>query len=319
MIFFLYGPDTYRSRQKLNELKAKFLADVDKSSLNLTVFEGKNLKPAEFRSAVSTPPFLARKRMVVITDLLGDNKNKDLPSEIIALLDNDKLLADVILIFWESGKVDRRTALFKRLDREKYVSEFALLSDSELKRWITTEIKKQNAKIEPAALERLLQLLGSDLWEVTTEVGKLAAYADGKTITVAEVNAFVKGKFDDNIFNFVDAISAKNQQRAYQLLSDQLDSGAHELYLLTMLIRQFRILLQVRSLLDEGAADAATVARELGLHPFVAKKSLVQVRHFSLDALTAIYQQLVATDLQIKTSRADARTLLDLLLIKIMS
>ena len=40
MIFFLFGPDTYRSRQKLQELKEKFIHDIDPSSNSLTMLDG---------------------------------------------------------------------------------------------------------------------------------------------------------------------------------------------------------------------------------------------------------------------------------------
>lgn len=319
MIFFLYGPDTYRSRHKLKELTDKFIKEVDQSELNLSYSDGAKIKVEELNSAVATPPFLARKRMVVVTDLLSKNKDKELGRQVIELLEKETMLKDVVLIFWESAKVDERTVLFKRLAKEKYAQKFDLFNEFEVKSWIRLEIKHRGGNIASAGIDRLSQLAGNDLWQLNSEVDKLIAYKNSKTIEEADVVVLVKGRFDDNIFDFVDAIANKNQKLAMHLLSDQLNSGANELYLLTMLIRQFRILLQVKDLTADSLASQQQVAVELGLHPFVARKALQQVRNFSADKLKSIYRELLATDVKIKTSYAAPETLFGLLLVKIMN
>ena len=319
MIFFLYGPDTYRSRQKLRELKEKFLADIDQSSLNLTVLDGAEINIEKINSAVATPPFLARKRMVVVINLFSQSKSKDLGQQIIELLDKENLTKDVILVFWEGDKVDERKSLFKRLAKEKYAQKFDLLRSHEVKNWIRAEMKKQGGLINAGAIEKLAELAGNDLWEVSSEIAKLVAYKDKSTIEVSDVVKLVRGKFDDNIFNFVDAIANKNTKQAYKLLADQLNSGANDLYLLAMLIRQFRILLQVKDLTEGRSISPSQVASELKIHPFVVKKALLQIKNFSAGQLKSIYRQLLATDVKIKTNWADSRVLFDLLLTKIMN
>lgn len=318
MIFFLYGPDTYRSRQKFRELKKKFLTDVDQSALNLTILDGGKLKIEEFNSAIATPPFLARKRMVIVTDLLTQNKDKGINQQVIELLDKENLLKEIILIFLESDKVDQRSALFKRLAKEKYAQKFDLLKDPELKNWLNLEIKQRGGKISSAALVKFIELAGNDLWEVNSEIDKLIAYKNQQTIELTDVEKLVKSKFDDNIFNFVDAIANKNKKLAHKLLTDQLNSGANELYLLAMLIRQFRILLQVKDLMAGQFMNKQQIAGQIGLHPFVAQKAIYQIKNFSSKKLRQIYRQLLATDVKIKTNYATPQVLFDLLLINIM-
>lgn len=319
MIFFLYGPDNYRSRQKMKELKAKFLTDIDSSSLNLTILDGEKIKIEDFNSAVATPPFLARKRMVIVANLISGNKNKEINKQVVEILAKENLLKDIILVFWEGDKVDERTSLFKRLAKEKYAQRFDLFKDQELKNWLRLEVKHHGGSIAGGAIDKLVESVGNDLWEASSEIAKLVAYKDKKTIEAEDVTALVRGKFDDNIFNFIDAIAAKNQKLALHLLEDQLDSGANELYLLTMLIRQFRILLQVKSLAAGYKISSREVAEELKLHPFVAQKALYQIKNFSEKQLEEIYRQLLAVDVKIKTNWSESRVLFSLLLTKIMS
>jgi len=318
MIFFLYGPDTYRSRQKLKELKDKFFKEVDSSSLNLSFLDGAKMKIEEFNSAIATPPFLSRKRMIVVSDLLSRKADADFNKLMLELLEKENLLKDVILIFIESVEPDKRTVLFKRLSAEKYAQEFGFLTDLEMKNWLRLEVKNRGGKISPPAIDKFVFLVGSDLWTASSEIDKLVSYKAGGVIEPGDVEEMVKGKFDENIFNFVDAIANKNKKLAHKLLTDQLASGANELYLLTMLIRQFRILLLVKDLTGGEGGKKQSVAREMGIHPFVAQKALAQIRNFSDKKLREIYQKLLETDLKIKTSWADSRVLFDLLLVEIM-
>ncbi|MFA5075916.1 MAG: DNA polymerase III subunit delta [Patescibacteria group bacterium] len=320
MIFFLYGPDTFRARQKLNELKEKFVKEVDESSLNLTYLSGKNLDIAQFNQAVATPPFLARKRMVIIDNLLSNEPDQELTKQILEILGKEDLIKDILLIFLETDDFKRDGVLSKRLIKEKYAQEFELLKDSELRNWLRVEFRNRGGKISSTALERLAGLVGNDLWQLNSEIDKLIAYAGDNSIEEKDVTELVRGRFDDNIFHLIDAIAAKNSRLAHQLLSEQFDSGADELYILTMLTRQFRILLQTRELAEANRQITKTqVASQLGVHPFVAQKALGQIKNFSAAKLKDIYRQLLDADVRIKTNYATVPVIFDLLLSKIIN
>jgi len=104
--------------------------------------------------------------------------------------------------------------------------------------------------------------------------------------------------------------------RALQLLHHQLAHNAAPIYLLAMITRQFRLLLQWRDLVERGVAfDQATA--QLKLHPFVARKTAEQARNFSLPQLEAIYQKLLDSDIAIKTGRHEPMLALDLLVVEL--
>ena len=79
-----------------------------------------------------------------------------------------------------------------------------------------------------------------------------------------------------------------------------------------MIVRQFRILIQVKDLSSQGLA-ASTVAKQAGLHPFVAEKAGRQAMNFSMGQLEMIYARLLETDLAIKTGQTEEVLALDTL------
>ncbi len=308
MIIFLHGEDTYRSREKLKGLKDKFVREVDSSRMNLDVIEASDIDFGKFRSMVGASPFLAKKRMVVFLNLA---KNKNIQAEAAEFLaDEDR--DDSILIFWEEGRVNNK--LFKFLSQQKYKQEFEPLSDLSLGRWIGEKVSERGGKIEQPAVRALVEYVGNNLWLLSNEINKLIAYKNGREIKKADVEELVHTKFDDNIFGLVDALGVKNKKQALKLLDNQLKFGSTPFYIISMLVRQYRILLQAHENIDLPSKD---LSAKTGLHPFVAKKALAQARKYKFSDLQRIYCELLSMDKKIKSSSLDPELLVDLLIAEV--
>jgi len=323
MIIFIYGEDTYRSSQKLKEIKDKFIKEVDESSMNLTTLDGAGLKFEEFNQQVKASPFLSRKRMIIVKNLISDNKSKEIQKEVVELLNQKGKKDDDanIIVFWEStdhSKTKSKNALWDRLIKEKFAQEFKPLTPTQLNSWVQNQIEIQGGKIEKQAIPLLASAVGNDLWQMNNEITKLINYRKNKIITQQDIESLVKAKYDDDIFKLVDALGNKDKKQAVKLISDQLNLGSNEMYLLSMLIRQFRILLLIKDLQnDNQGISKDQIAKELRLHPYVAQKALYQSRNFKFAQLKLIYQYLLNIDLQIKTSSAKPKLLFDMFVAQI--
>jgi DNA polymerase-3 subunit delta len=110
----------------------------------------------------------------------------------------------------------------------------------------------------------------------------------------------------------MDVIGQKDKAKAFNLMTDQLASGANEMYLFTMLVRQFRLLRQVKELLaQEKLASNFEIAKRIGCHPFVAQKIVNQVNYFTLEGLKKIFSQLLEIEHQMKTTGNSFRLMFD--------
>jgi DNA polymerase III subunit delta len=83
-----------------------------------------------------------------------------------------------------------------------------------------------------------------------------------------------------------------------------------------MVVRQFRLLIQTREILD-GRGNQNDVARALGVHPFVAEKTTGQAARFSIDSLEAIYHRLLKIDEGVKTGQVTLDLALDTLVVEL--
>lgn len=323
MIIFLYGQDTYRSREKLRALKEKFIREVDKSGFNLVELDGEKVGVDEFMNAVGTQSFLCNKRMVVVENLLTKSKKTKDKEAILEYLKKGNFIDvkdDVnIIVFWEDGEPDKRTAIFKFLDKSKYKEKFANLSNNQMGKWVKQRVKQKGGQIEEQAISWLVGELGTDMWLVANELDKIVSYCKGRAVTRQDVDTLIQGKLDNNIFNLTDAVAQKNKALALKLINGQLESGINQMYLFTMIVRQFRILLQIKDEIERGGGfiNNYELAKSLSLHPFVVQKALQQVAAYSLEQLKSIYEKLLEIDLKMKSTRLSPEALLNLLVVSI--
>jgi DNA polymerase-3 subunit delta len=181
-------------------------------------------------------------------------------------------------------------------------------------RWIESETKKLGGRIEPDAAARLSEMVGEDPRIATQELTKLLTYVNyARPVTLLDVERVSIVSAQGNVFELVDALGQGDGKKAQQVLHQLLDEEeAFELW--GMVIRQFRLLLQARELLDAGES-VTQIQKELGLHEFVAQKVTSQAKRFSLSALESIYHNLLEIDEGAKTSQVPLDLALDLLVV----
>jgi DNA polymerase-3 subunit delta len=110
-------------------------------------------------------------------------------------------------------------------------------------------------------------------------------------------------------------LSNGNGRSAQHLLHRLLESE-DPFSLWGMVVRQFRLLIQAREILD-GRGNKDDVARALGVHPFVAEKTTQQAGRFSVESLEFVYHKLLAIDEGVKTGQVTLDLALDTLVVEL--
>jgi DNA polymerase-3 subunit delta len=193
---------------------------------------------------------------------------------------------------------------------------FMLPRPWEMTGWIVNETKSQGGEIEPAAAAKLAEMVGVDTRQAGQEIAKLLAYVNWeRQVRVQDVEAVSIVTAQESVFDFVDALANGDSKSAQHLLHRLLENeDAFSLW--GMVIRQFRLLLMAREVLDSrGSKD--DVARALGVHPFVAEKTTGQARAFDLPVLEQIYHKLLEIDEGAKTGQFTLDLALDTLVMEL--
>jgi len=324
MLIFLYGQDTYRSRQKLNEIIGRY-KKIHKSGLNLKYFEGGELSLEDLKDEIQQVSMFAEKKMIVLNGVLGGGRvasNQEFKESF--LKDSKKFInSKDIILFFEVGEVPRNNSFFKLLKKYGESQEFEPLKGEQLRGWVKKEFENLKTKIDEKALIKLIEFVGNNLWQMGNEIKKLVSYKlryPNPEISKGDVELLVKPKIEPDIFKTIDAIAIKNKKQALELIHKHLERGDSPLYLLSMINFQFRNLLIMKSQ-ELGskfyAGDMRMLTEKLKMHPYVIQKSTQQARKFNFEELKKIYQKIFQVDLSIKTGKVGPETALDLFIAEI--
>lgn len=312
MIIFLYGPDNFRSRQKLAEIVEQN-KKTHKSGLNLISLDCLNSDFQDFKNAFETISMFESKKLIVLKNVfsnaLFEKSLQGCKEQMMGSKDN--------IVFFEDGKIDSRKSFFKFLKEKALSHEFKELRGSDLRKWIIKEFQKYRLEPDLKAVDLLSLYFASDTWRISNEIKKIAANKLGKSrVSEEDVKNLTRASAEMSIFKAIEAVSAKNKKLSFECVHSLLEKGEHPLYLLSMINYQFRNLLLVKDLL-ERKTQYHLMSEKSGLHPFALKKSLEQCGYFSLAELKKIYQKIFQADLSAKTGKADPEIALDFLLASI--
>lgn len=321
MILFLFGKDTFRSRQQLHRMITKFKADRDPSGMNVVQLDaGKNNDADQVIEQILAAPFLAERRLVVCENLLI-SKQLELRKNLLARIEDANLPDSTVLLIWEGTdtfKTKDAKEMFERLRKEKYAQEFSPLTGVKLSGWIAEEAAARGGKMEPPAISYLAANTKGNMWSVNSLLDQLIAYKGSAPVTLSDVKLFLDERADDNIFNLVDALIAKQGPRVFAMMREQYRNGEDAGYLFAMILRQCRILLGIRDFLDrEPGAHSELMAGKLKLHPFVVKKTIPFAKKYSLAELRRMYEDLLQIDVKTKTGQGEQSVLLDVFVAKV--
>lgn len=323
--YVFHGADEFTRAETLADFKRR-LGPPDTVDLNTTILDGGTLTLAKLRHACETIPFLAEKRLVIVEGLLtrlAPRKDRELSTSqrelLTALADYLPRLPETTrLVFIEDKPLPARHSMLQLAQQEErgYVKRFDPPDAKVLPRWIEKRVRKYGGEIEPQAAQQLAAVVGTDLRLLDQEIIKLVTYTQsptgGQAITIADIEAVVPYAQAAVVFDLVDALGRRDGRTAAQTLHRLLDAGEHPLGLLAMIVRQFRLLIQVKELKAERATPR-DIAKTLRLHPFPARKLHTQATHFTAAQLEAVYRHLLDTDVAIKTGKIDPEVALDLL------
>ena len=333
MFYILHGEEEFSRSEEVARLKAQ-IAEDGMGDLNIAVLDGRNLNLTELIEACNTLPFLTSRRLIIVEDYLqrlsGRSRGqKDQEQESSArMAEEARKLADYLpnlppttrLVFVERRALERSHPIVKLAAKqpEGHVREFSALDAGAVQRWIAKRAEQKGVAITREALSRLAAHVGSDLRLLDGELEKLAAYAGyAGRIEADAVDLLVSAAQEANIFALVDALGMRSRPDALRELQRLLDDGANELYLLSMIARQLRLLITAKDLAEAQGLRGDALLKGLGTpHRFVADKLVRQAQQFQAEELVALMGELLRIDQEIKTGRLEGPLAIELFVVR---
>ena len=331
MFYIMYGQDNFSLHEELSKIKSS-LGNPEMLAVNTNVLEGRQLSLSQLQDICNTVPFLHQVRLVIVEGLLqrfdpekkpGRRASKSQSKSNAELKEWQELgsyikkMPETTVLVLIDGKLDaKKNGLLKHVISVAEVKIFPELKDAALHQWIKRRIAEEGGKVSDKAINLLGELVGSDLWNLNSEIGKVLAFSYGRSITEEDVRQVTSYAREANIFAFVDAILEGRRKEAQQLLHRLLLGGVAPPQILSMVTRQLRLILMAKELSPRVPKQEAM--GRLGINKdWLLDKLLRQARVHTMANIKRAYHQLLEADVAIKTGKYDGDLAVELLVMEL--
>ena len=307
-VYLLYGDEDSLTLQYKNKLLRALVTEGD--TMNFSRFEGKEAQVPALIDLAETMPFFAEHRVILVEDS-GFFKNAA-PQLAEYLPDMPETTC---MIFIEK-EVDKRSKTYKSLKDIGRMVEFKTPDEKMLTRWVLTVLQKNGKKLTQPTMQLFLEKAGNSMGNIDRELEKLICYVgDREIIQMDDVEEICTGQTENRIFDMIHMMAEKRQKEALELYYDLLALKEPPMRILFLLVRQFNILLQVKTIVAAGM-EQNQIADRAGLRSFTIRRYRSEAGHFSVQKLKEALRDCARAEEDVKTGRLDDRLSVELILVK---
>jgi len=308
--YFLFGADPC-----LIELAVKGLTravqEANEGQVVPVTLDLDDTSVEEFVNTAQSLSMFAPRQLLVVKGVMKLREHQG--KRLVQYFSNPNPQTIALFLAGDLDRDQRKKKIFDILSSGTEVLELAPLEPREVAAWLQHQAKARDCALEPDAIRFLLDLQGTDLGRLQQELEKAVLYAGGEkriTVTVVEaVSGFAAGH---TLFEFLDAIAARNKARALALVEEIFFTGKETGLAFWWFGQQLRQWLQFREL--AGKTPAGIIGKQVGVYnPQAAQRMQEQAKRFSRQSLFQAVQRLASVDDKIKSSSVDTRFTMELL------
>ena len=288
-VHLVLGEDEFLAERATKKIIAEAGDGVEVSTLRAgEVTEGEI-------AMVTSPSLFAEDRVVLVknTELAGKE-----PTEI--LLQACVNPAPGITLIVEHTGGGRQKAMVKKFAKVAEVHKADALKDNERRSWLMEEFRSHGVRPTPDVVAAVLESVGSDLRELASAVSQLVADTDGE-ITVAAVREYYVGVAEVAGFDIADQAVAGRADRALASTRRALQLGISPVTIAAALAHKVGDIAKLYGV----RGNPEQIARTVGMHPFVAKKTMQVARQWSSRAVSEAVVIVADLDAEVKGQGGD--------------
>ena len=313
--YLLSGTAPYFIDQIVNAL-TKGLIDEAAQDFDHSIFYGKDTSVQQILETAKRYPMLSKYHLVVVKE--AQYLKDDL--EPLATYAKAPLSQTILVYCHKYGFFDKRTKLYKEVQKKGTVMDFKPLYENQLPNWIQARATLFKLKISPKESTLLAECLGADLSKIEKELEKLGLVVPSdRIVTDQMIEEHIGFSKDFNNFQLQKAIGLKQFSKSFQIIQYMTKNPKKHPIVLTLstLHSFFRKLL-----LFHGLPNPSQAAKVLGVNPYFIGDYQQAARFFSMKQTSAALALILEADFKSKGVGGNANnpfSILNELLIKIFT
>ncbi len=312
-VYYLFGEDTYildKTIKDLEKYTEPFLAsDFDK---DIMYAEDTNL--SEIISVASSFPFGSEKKFVVVKEFEKISNKKDLLGYINSPADFTRLILE------HRGSISNlESEPYKSLLKNNFMYEAAEPKGEVLVEWIQ-QYAEDNGKIIPADVASVLvEMVGENRSLIETQLENMFIFLGEKKEIDIEVIKILSAKYKEyTIFDLQNALGTKSKRKSFEIAFNLIEKEVDPAFIIVMLTKYFTGILRVNEIKTSGIPEFEA-AKIIGTHHYYLQNYYNARKIYSDEELINISRALLNADIAVKTTSADDKTIITILLTEIFN
>ncbi len=320
MLTALIGNDDFEIDGICSGIRETVLPE-ELTDINTTILDSTRNNLQDLIAHCNTIPFMSNLRLVIVHEffsLITETSQKS------TKVNSDKSDWSLVRDFLDSiPDTTHLVIIDENLPKIRGVSDYVKTHSKflqlqlpriyEMPQWISGQAKKIGVSIDQAAISALVESIGNNKRLIDQELKKLNLYSNGTKISLADVKETVALVREASIFSAVDSIFECDPNRSFNLIKRILDDGNSPSYIITMIVRQVRLLMLCKDLRFHGLSDV-DIGKRLSLAPFVMKKIFQYEKSIEMFNLKSMHKLLLEADYALKSVATSPEMILDLLI-----
>ena len=320
-LYLFHGEEHYLRDHYLQMLQNKLL-DGPARDFNYHRFTQESLDLQGLADAVDALPMMAQNSFVQVEDWDLSKLSEDNRETLVTILSDIPDYCTVVFVFdTVEFKIDGRQKKLKEALDQGLTVEFCRQSPRELNTWIRRHFRSHGKEIGDKQCEYLTFVTGGTMTALSSEIGKIAAYASGTVITDQDINAVVIPVLDAEVFDLTDAIVEGDYEKALVKLRTLMQMQQEAIPLLAAIGGQIRRLLLAKVAMgagkgEAGVAELMKASTGRAPHPYVLQKTITTARRVSEEFCAKAVTLCMEADVRLKGFSGDDQRTLELLLLQ---
>ncbi|MCC6601271.1 MAG: DNA polymerase III subunit delta [Crocinitomicaceae bacterium] len=293
-VYFLMGEEPYFIDLITDYIEDHVLDEASKA-FGQTIMYGRDVSLRQILSLAQSFPMMGDKQVLIVKEAQDLDEWKK--SENLEIL--EKYLThptpSTLLVFSFKGKgPDKRTRLFKSLDKSGVVFESTKVKEYKMPEWIEKYVQHKGFKIPAAVAQMLAEYLGTSLSKVVNEMNKLAIVLPaGATITAQIVEENIGISKDYNVWELQKALGQKDVLKANRII-DYFEANPKENPIQKVIPSLFGYFNKLN--IYQALKDKKDAAKEMGMNPYALNDYKEAAKKYSPAKLESIISYLRETD-----------------------
>ena len=292
--YLIAGTDRPKIDRAVERLRRRFSADA------VEIHAAAELTGADAVAACNALGLFADEGRLIVLEGVEEWKAPDAKE----IADYLKAPAPATTLALVGGELKKDSPLAKAVSAGKGELLIWDVPQRSLQRWISEQFGLHGTKAEPEACRALLELVGDDVYDLSSEIDKISTWAAGDPVTAGDVERLVAARAETTNFALTDAWGARDVEavlRASEGLLERSGEPRSRTIPRTVGILTGHVASVRRAQAFEAQGMAAKdAAAALKRHPYYVGKLYAQARNYASDELRDVTVRLAELDHALK-------------------